>query len=418
MISATLLWPGYMPEADHDAIVDAHASSKRTGDGRIDHNLTLQASRRGTPLWTKEISFKVDAPFDVPDLANDDPFAIAALFPAMEAGGTLRFHGRVSRTLIRNLLDYQSAWHTAAPTLFQPFTIEVAEIDDAPTVDPGPNPSTILAFSGGLDSMLALCRNVSGDAGSMGHRIDASVMIHGMATGREIGADATQLTRDLRAMSERWDIPMAVVDTDMAESVGKLVLSHGSLLAACLSLFAGQYDVGLLGSSVVFYSTRREILGSHPSLDRLLSGNRMTVRTDEGLYDRVDKAAYLSRYPDAADDLRICNHYHEANRNCCRCEKCVRTMLCFIASGNPIPAAFQDGLNLNDIGIGMGKQEYLEWAEFVIKGAKNYGTEDHEAIKMLRRRYRSKRLKVLSKTALNRFFRGKRRHRWYALEDF
>lgn len=416
MIRCTQTWPGFPGAEDQDTIVDAHVETTRRERGRVDHVLTLDASREGSAIWTKEITFAVDAPFDVPDLPNADPFVIAALFPAMGVGGTLRMHGRVSRVLIRNLLDYQSLWFRAAPEFCRPIAFEVAEFDDA-SPQLGANPKTVLAFTGGLDSLLALCRNVSGDAGPAGHDIRATVMIHGMGTGRRENRDPSAMIADLRRTSGRWGVPLAVVDTNIAAITGLKYLAHGTWLASCLSLFSGGFDVGLVGSSVPYFRPAWELIGSHPLLDPLLSGGAMSIRNDEGLYEREDKVALLTRYPTALEDLRVCVHIEDPASNCCRCEKCLRTMLSFIASGNPIPSAFPHGPRLGDIGIGMGNQNGLDWAPIILNSARLHGTQDAPAMQVLLRRYRVKRAKVAAKAVWRRLRTGRRTHRWHVIDD-
>ncbi|MEM7442935.1 MAG: hypothetical protein AAF414_06355, partial [Pseudomonadota bacterium] len=391
MITSTLLTPEIRTGRTEDASIDAHMESRRTGRGSVEHTLTWEAQKNGVPLWSKEVTFKVEAPFEVPDLENDDPFLIASLFPAMEVGGVIHFHGKVSRVLLRNALDFQSAWALAATHLCRPFDLEVAEIDDRPAKDPGARPKSILAFTGGLDSMLALCRNVSGDAGPTEYDIGATLAIHGMGIGIKRPKDADAVFEELRGVSAGWDVPMAVVKTNLPVATDHTLLTHGTWLGACLSLFAGRFDLGLVGSSVCWFWPGWEVYGSHPLVDPLMSGAQMTIRDDEGLFDRVDKAALLAKYPAALRDLRVCADPYHADQNCCRCEKCIRTMLCFIASGNPIPPAFPHGIQLSDIGIGMGNVSGLSWAPVILDAAERYGTANEDAIRAFRRRYRVKR---------------------------
>ena len=91
-------------------------------------------------------------------------------------------------------------------------------------------------------------------------------------------------------------------------------------------------------------------------------------------------------------------------------------MLCFVASGNPVPSAFPEGLRLGDIGIGMGNADGLDWGPVIFRGAKRYGTTDAEAIRVLRSRYRVKRMKVAAKGWIKRLVRGKARQRWRMLD--
>lgn len=398
-------------------VVDATVESERLGPGQINHALTLEANRGSQPIWKKEIYFRVDAPFDVPDLETVDPFVIAALFPAMEVGGTLRIHGRVSRTLIRNILDFQSAWHMAAPEHCRMFALDVKEVADLSIREEGTEPDTILAFTAGVDAMLALCRNVSGDAGPAAHKIGATMMILGMHT--ETGeVDGEPLIADLRRISGDWGLPMAVVDSNIVEIVRRSEFSHGTWLAACLMLFAGNYSTGLLGSSKLWFKRGWEVFGSHPLLDPLLSGGQMTIRNDEGLYHRAEKVKLLTLYPGVVDELRVCWRPFLPERNCCRCEKCVRTMLCFVANGEPIPAAFPEPLSLREIGNGMGRRAGLQWVPGILDCAERNGTSDEKAIRVLRRRYRFKRLKVFVKLWLKALRSRKRPHKWYVLDSF
>lgn len=417
MISSSLEFPGKPPGDDRRLTIEAHVDTRRLGAGRLDHKLTLAASDRASPLWKKEITFAVDAPFDVPDLSTADPFLIASLFPAMGQGGTLRIHGKISRRLLRNVIDYQSAWSLAAPEHCRLIDIEVEDVVDFPDWEPAPVPRAIVALSGGVDSLLALFRNASGDAGPTGHHVGATMMIHGMATGREDNADPTELIADLRSISNTFDVPLAVVDTNITQVVRKHYLSHATWLASCLSLFSEKFDTGLIGSSVPFYDPGWEVYGSHPLLDPFLSSGKMSIRDDEGLYGRVDKIALLSRYPDAINRLRVCVHPFRAERNCCRCEKCIRTMLCFIASGNEIPrAAFPDGLRLTDIGIGLGQKISLELVPGMLAAAERNGTDDRAEMQALRKAYRRKRRKVIAKDWLKRLATRRKPPHWQVLE--
>lgn len=417
MISTNLAWPGFVRNHDASGVVDARIQTVRHGEGRLDHTLTLTSSRAAGAERQQQIRFAVDAPFEVPDLKTADPFLIAALFPAMEVGGTLRLHGTVSRVLLRNILDYQAAWFRAAPHLFRPFELQVDAISDEVERDFGPNPDAILAFSGGMDSLLALHRNITGDAAEAAYAIGATMFILGMGARRASADVEAEMVAGMRAMSDRRNLPMAVVDTNIATIVGKQFVTHGTWLASCLSLFAGRFDVGLLGSSVASYSHGYEIYGSHPLLDPFLSGGQMEIRNDEGLFKRPDKAFLLAKYPEAMADLRTCFHYYERDRNCCRCEKCIRTMLCFIATGNEIPPSFPDGLDLKDIGIGMGRRSGLEWAPLLLNTAEAHGARDHPAMRRLHRRYHQKRLKIKAKDGLRRLAGGEKPHRWSVLDQ-
>ncbi len=65
------------------------------------------------------------------------------------------------------------------------------------------------------------------------------------------------------------------------------------------------------------------ILGTHPLTDPLFS-NTTTIVEHHGAVKRVEKMEFLSAFPLAIDNLRVCNTSSEFN--CGTCEKCLRTM--------------------------------------------------------------------------------------------
>ncbi len=390
------------PERDADrTIIDAFVESRRHGPGRIDHTLTLKASRDGASLWTKEATIEVDAPFAVTDLANVDPFAMASLLPAMSVGGVLRIHGPVSYRLLRNLLDYQSAWRLAKPNLYRPVVMEPAAVDNAPKSDLGPDPRAILAFGGGVDSTLALCLNASKDKSFAHYDIGATLMIVGINSGPS-KEQPEHVLADLRRVSAAWDVPTARVNFDIFKLYNNNDSSIATWVAASLSLFSGSFGVGLIGATGTWLKPTYEVFGTHPLLDPLLSSGHMAIRCEGASYTRAEKIKLLSRVAGSLDSLRVCFFSKPGLKNCCRCEKCLRTMLCCIAAGQEVPSAFPLGLRLQDIGIGMGNRAGLLWASEIIASAERWGTGNHPAMRRLRRRYRIKRAKVALKNRLSR----------------
>ena len=384
----------------HRNIIDVFVDSHRHGPGRIDHALTLKVSRDGASLWTREATIEVDAPFEVADLANVDPFAIASLFPAMTVGGLLRIHGHVSYRLLRNLLDYQSAWRLANPNLYRPVVIEPAGVDYAPKAELGHHRRAILAFGGGVDSTLALCLNASKDKSFAHYDIGATLMIIGINSGPS-KEQPEDVLADLRRISAAWDVPTARVHLDVFKLYDKEDGSIAAWVAASLSLFSGSFDVGLTGATGTWLKPTYDTFGTHPLLDPLLSSGHMAIRCEGASYERAEKIKLLSHYAGSLDGLRVCFHSKPGLKNCCRCEKCIRTMLCCIAAGQEVPSAFPLGLRLQDIGIGMGNSAGLIWASEIIASAERWGTSNHPAMRRLRRRYRAKRAKVALKNRLS-----------------
>jgi hypothetical protein len=76
--------------------------------------------------------------------------------------------------------------------------------------------------------------------------------------------------------------------------------------------------------------------GSHPLLNPMYSSSDLRIR-HEGIHlSRFEKVRLISDWDLALQHLRVCNdtaYYLPGRLNCGKCEKCVRTMLAFVAAG-------------------------------------------------------------------------------------
>ena len=105
-----------------------------------------------------------------------DPFVVASLFIAMQTPATLRVHGPVSASLLRNLEEFQAIWHTWKPEKYLPVEIQAESEPEAARPDGSP---AVMAFSGGLDSSFTAWRHHTGQAGRLTEDLQAGVVLHG-----------------------------------------------------------------------------------------------------------------------------------------------------------------------------------------------------------------------------------------------
>jgi hypothetical protein len=74
--------------------------------------------------------------------------------------------------------------------------------------------------------------------------------------------------------------------------------------------------------------------GTHPLLDPLWSTSSVEFVHDGAEVPRAEKVVSIARNPDARKLLRVCWIDPQAEMlNCCRCEKCLRTMVALSAVG-------------------------------------------------------------------------------------
>lgn len=76
----------------------------------------------------------------------------------------------------------------------------------------------------------------------------------------------------------------------------------------------------------------KEPWGSHPSIDNNIAWADVKVIHDGYELRRQEKIKYIAKYPEYLTHLRVCFSSH-SNYNCCRCEKCLRTIAALILEG-------------------------------------------------------------------------------------
>jgi hypothetical protein len=123
---------------------------------------------------------------------------------------------------------------------------------------------------------------------------------------------------------------------------------HGAALAFALMMLQGGFSTGVVAGS---YAYHRMVLqwGSNPLTDALLSSDAFRICHDGAGYDRIAKVREIGRWEEARRYLRVCWAGPEFDRNCCRCFKCVRTMLAFRVTGNGLPQCFERDISNWDI---------------------------------------------------------------------
>jgi hypothetical protein len=149
--------------------------------------------------------------------------------------------------------------------------------------------------------------------------------------------------------------------------------SHGTHLISGLRLLGRRFDSALIPNSLPY---ARMVIpwGSHPVTDPHLGGLHFRVVDDGGECTRFDKAALIAQWPEAMRCLRVCFENPGSHTNCCRCEKCVRTMLAFRVAGCPSPPAFPRDVTDRQIRRirFIGHQNERQWLE-ASRGAAAHG---------------------------------------------
>ncbi len=254
---------------------------------------------------------------DVEMQRRGEIFACAFLLPAMKSGRGLRIEG----------VSISPLWLANAKRLMKIFsewwgytTVEISCDSACPVVETIAAPHTGLFFTGGVDSFYSLLFPKE--------QIDDLVYVHGF----DVGVNDQKRFEDTR-------LHLAQVATDTGR---RLILlktnlrehplireidwtkAHGGALAS-----AG-YTLPGIGRMIISASDSGRLIvpmGTHPETDPLWSNNQLVLVHQGTEASRIAKLEVIADHPLVMRHLRVCWKNVGRTSNCCRCEKCIRTML-------------------------------------------------------------------------------------------
>jgi len=269
-----------------------------------------------------------------------DPFVVGFLFVMMQEHRDVMVEGPVSPSLLTNVEQYMALWHAWAPNRYQPVAIRAREEAELPV--PSAAEQAIMPFSCGVDSCYTLLRHQRGLAGRRSHQIGAAMVMGGF----DIRLDRTSaqgkynaLMTDTHAALEDAGLACIDVTSNFHELPTTWGHSFGTQLIGSLHLLAGRFGATVVANDVPY--TRMGLTwGSHPVSNPFLGSERFRVIDDGAETTRFGKIESLTQWPEAMRRLRVCFSEPGSYANCCRCEKCLRTILSCRVAGVPLPEAF------------------------------------------------------------------------------
>lgn len=295
----------------------------------VNHTAKIFAILEGMKGGRREFSFRIPSErlTCVTDLA--DPFVTAMIFTAMRNAANLRVHGSVSYGLLRNLEEFQTAWHCWRPDCYH--VVNVIPDQEVRVATPATD-RALIAFSGGLDSCFSVWRHTRGDCGRLKRPLKAAVMVHGFDIPLQESDVFGRAAENSRAIVQSVGLDLIAMACTFRELGDDWEDAHGAALAACLSLFSKGFSTGLVASSHA-YNTLRFPWGSNPLTDPMLSSDSFSIVYDAAGVSRLQKAKSVSEWDEAMCRLRVCWQGAHKDRNCGVCLRCVATALCFAAMG-------------------------------------------------------------------------------------
>jgi hypothetical protein len=270
-----------------------------------------------------------------------DPWVIGLIFPIMQSGIPVHIEGRVSPSLLANLELFMKIWETWAPGRYRPVALSAdAETELPPAQEPN---TAIASLSCGVDSCFTLYRHARGRVERRSRRIAATVMQHGFdvwLAQENTDAVFADMLADGRALAQSLGLPCIAMKTNFQQMRLDWAHAWGTQLVSGLYLLAARYDTALIANDMPYQWMMP--WPSHPITNPLLGSRGFSVIDDGGECSRIEKAKLIADWPEAMRRLHVCFGLDAPGtyRNCCKCEKCIRTILAFRVAGCAKPATF------------------------------------------------------------------------------
>ena len=174
-------------------------------------------------------------------------------------------------------------------------------------------------FSGGVDSFYTLLQHQE--------EITHLCLIYGMDIPLDDMEYRTGVARRVQEAGRRLGKQVIEVETNITSFMDPFVspkAGYGVILRTAAMLLDG-FEKFYIPSTYSGANLAPD--GTHPVLDPLWNTRRLSFVHDGCELTRFRKTEYVSRDPVTYDILRVCWMHSSGKHNCCRCEKCVRTMI-------------------------------------------------------------------------------------------
>jgi hypothetical protein len=279
-------------------------------------------SKLPPPDGTEELVFEYPARFADWVSHRSDGFVAALVLRAMEVREPIEVRAPISARFASGLAAYQrtfAAWfsHRLVPVKVH------APVERA---RPENGAATVTAFSGGVDSFYTLWSHVGENEPEEASRITHALFVHGLDLPLSWTAAYDSACALYADCMMGLGIDLIPASTNVKAFLPRTdwgLFHGGATIGAALVL-----DRGVRRFYVPASHTYGHLMpwGSDPRVDPLLSTEALEVVHDGVEVTRLHKTTVIGRWPPTFGRLRVCVSADPSVPNCCRCEKCVRTM--------------------------------------------------------------------------------------------
>jgi hypothetical protein len=262
------------------------------------------------------------------------------LVPMMVKNAQITNNNPVSKKMLEALPTFQDVYHTWLPDT------KKIKLDDMPTEirKPGLNKKRVgCFFSGGVDSWYTLLKNQD--------EITDLIYVHGFDVMLTDTSLNDQVLGMVNHIGEVFNKNVIVIKTNLrtfTDVKSNWHYVYGSALASVGHSLQEHFSKIFIASTHTYKDLYPA--GSHPILDHLWNSETLSFVHDGCEAGRIDKLRLIATSEHAMKSLRVCWKNRFGPYNCCKCEKCIRTMISLQAIGQlDRCTTFNTELNLKDV---------------------------------------------------------------------
>lgn len=199
-------------------------------------------------------------------------------------------------------------------------------------------------FSGGMDSFYSFLKHHN--------KITDLIFVHGYDIKLSDYELRAKTSAQLHRVAEQNNVNLIEIETNLRDYLDKYVswgeLGHGAALISIGHLLSKEFESITIPSS--YHYGNLFPWGTHPLLDPQWSSSSLAFIHDGCEAKRIDKAKLIATNNLALESLRVCWRNPDSAYNCCKCEKCIRTMINLeIYDALERSAAFPDKLTFEKV---------------------------------------------------------------------
>lgn len=293
-----------------------------------DTHITLLADCKIRPYGWDTVYFSFDKKYKDDLVLDASPLAAAFLIPAMVQGEELVVDGTISEKLyfgMRQLMETVADWKWHIKT--KRINIKVENM----VPDTGHPQHVATFFSGGVDSFYTFLKHQNDTTDKLDHFI--------LIKGNDIELENQDLwnstLESVSRIAEKSNIELVIVESNYQTIMEPMIdqgYTHGGLLAAVGLCMRNRFKKIYIPAT---FTRELDIKwGTHPDIDHMWGTETIAFQHDgeeATRYQKVD--LQVARSPLALEELRVCYMNVKGTYNCGKCEKCYRTMVALLATG-------------------------------------------------------------------------------------